>query len=69
MTELTEYPDTGQLRVYDIEAISLPVVYNKYGDPAPPILKAYVGDPSKIRLIHGASRKPMCSTCTTTSGG
>ena len=24
-----------------------------YGDPAPPILKAYVGDPSKIRLIHG----------------
>lgn len=24
-----------------------------YGDPAPPILKTYVGDPSKIRLIHG----------------
>ncbi len=24
-----------------------------YGDPAPPILKAYVGDPAKIRLVHG----------------
>ena len=35
MTELTEYPDTGQLRVYDIEAISLPVVYNKFGDHDP----------------------------------
>ncbi len=35
MTELTEYPDTGQIRVYDIEAISLPVVYNKYGDYDP----------------------------------
>ena len=35
MTELTEYPNTGQLRVYDIEAISLPVVYNKYGDHDP----------------------------------
>ena len=24
-----------------------------YGDPAPPILRAYVGDPAKIRLVHG----------------
>lgn len=24
-----------------------------YGDPAPPILRAYVGDPAKIRLIRG----------------
>ena len=23
-----------------------------YGDPAPPILRAYVGDPAKIRLVH-----------------
>lgn len=28
-----------------------------YGDPAPPILKAYVGDPSKIRLIHGGIKE------------
>lgn len=28
-----------------------------YGDPAPPILKAYVGDPAKIRLIHGSIKE------------
>lgn len=28
-----------------------------YGDPAPPILKTYVGDPSKIRLIHGGVKE------------
>lgn len=28
-----------------------------YGDPAPPILRAYVGDPSKIRLIHGGIKE------------
>lgn len=28
-----------------------------YGDPAPPILRAYVGDPAKIRLIHGGIKE------------
>ena len=28
-----------------------------YGDPAPTILRAYVGDPSKIRLIHGGIKE------------
>ena len=28
-----------------------------YGDPAPPILFAYVGDPAKIRLIHGGVKE------------
>lgn len=28
-----------------------------YGDPAPPILRAYVGDPSKIRLVHGGIKE------------
>ena len=28
-----------------------------YGDPAPEILRAYVGDPSKIRLIHGGIKE------------
>lgn len=28
-----------------------------YGDPAPPVLRAYVGDPSKIRLIHGGIKE------------
>lgn len=28
-----------------------------YGDPAPPVLRAYVGDPSEIRLIHGGVKE------------
>ncbi len=28
-----------------------------YGDPAPEILRAYVGDPAKIRLIHGGIKE------------
>lgn len=28
-----------------------------YADPAPPILRAYAGDPSKIRLIHGGVKE------------
>ncbi|MGN1410158.1 MAG: multicopper oxidase domain-containing protein [Eubacteriales bacterium] len=35
MAELSDYPDTGQVRIYDIEAISLPIVYNKFGDHDP----------------------------------
>ena len=33
--ELSDYSNTGQVRVYDIEAVSLPIVYNKYGDHDP----------------------------------
>ncbi|MGN0156331.1 MAG: multicopper oxidase domain-containing protein [Lachnospiraceae bacterium] len=43
-----EHSDTGE----DISMSSW-----VYGDPAPPILKAYVGDPSKIRLIHGGIKE------------
>lgn len=28
-----------------------------YGEPAPPVLRAYVGDPAKIRLIHGGIKE------------
>lgn len=35
MFELSDYPDTAQVRVYNIEAISLPIVYNKFGDHDP----------------------------------
>ena len=28
-----------------------------YGDPAPPLPKAYVGDPAKFRLIHGGIKE------------
>lgn len=43
-----EHSDTGE----DISMSSW-----VYGDPAPPILRAYVGDPSKIRLIHGGIKE------------
>lgn len=43
-----EHTDTGE----DISMSSW-----VYQDPAPPILKAYVGDPSKIRLIHGGVKE------------
>ncbi|GEM_PF-6853763 len=35
MLELTDYPNTEQVRIYDIQAISLPIVYNKFGDHDP----------------------------------
>lgn len=35
MVELSGYPNTGQVRTFDIEAISIPIVYNKYGDHDP----------------------------------
>lgn len=35
MLEFSEYPAAKQVRVYDIEAISLPIVYNKFGDHDP----------------------------------
>lgn len=35
MLELSDYPNTGQVRIYDIDAISLPIVYNKFGDHDP----------------------------------
>lgn len=35
MFHTSEYPAKCQVRTYDIEAISLPIVYNKYGDHDP----------------------------------
>lgn len=32
MLELSDYSNTGQVQIYDIEAISLPIVCNKFGD-------------------------------------
>lgn len=33
--ELCQYPCTGKTRYYEIEAIKIPIVYNKYGDYDP----------------------------------
>lgn len=35
MFHTTEYPISHFVRTFDIEAISLPIVYNKYGDHDP----------------------------------
>ena len=35
MTNLSDYPNCKFVRTFDIEAISLPIVYNKYGDHDP----------------------------------
>ena len=35
MTKLSDYPKSDDVRVFDIEAISIPIVYNKYGDYDP----------------------------------
>ena len=35
MLEITDYPNTEKVRIYDIEAISLPIVYNKFGNHNP----------------------------------
>ena len=35
MTDLECYPILTTIRTFDIEAISLPIVYNKYGDHDP----------------------------------
>lgn len=35
MINLSDYPDSRFVRIFDIEAISIPIVYNKYGDHDP----------------------------------
>lgn len=35
MPDLSMYPEHKPVRVYHIEAISLPIVYNRFGDHDP----------------------------------
>lgn len=49
--DLTDYPNMGQIRIYNIEAISLPIEYNKFGDHDPNGLM-YV-----LKKIRSAYRK------------
>ena len=35
MTNLSDYPKQTFVRTFDAEAISIPIVYNKYGDHDP----------------------------------
>lgn len=49
MNHLCEYPDSHIVRSFDIAAISLPIVYNKYGDHDPNgLLYTLVEDADRI---------------------
>lgn len=51
--ELSNYPPRGRLRIFDIEAIEIPIVYNKYGDHDPNGL-LYVLQKDARRIKEGA---------------
>ena len=51
--ELSNYPRRGRLRIFDIEAIEVPIVYNKYGDHDPNGL-LYVLQKDAKRIKAGA---------------
>lgn len=48
--ELCEYPKPKRVRNFEIEAISIPIVYNKYGDHDPDgLLYVLKEDADKVR--------------------
>ena len=51
--ELCNYPNPDQTRCYEIEAIEIPIVYNKYGDHDPNGL-LYVLKKDADRIRKGA---------------
>ena len=53
--ELCNYPNPDQTRCYEIEAIEIPIVYNKYGDHDPNGL-LYVLKKAADRIRNGALR-------------
>lgn len=53
MMELCEYPKSGKIREFYIEAIQIPIVYNKYGDHDPDGL-LYVLQKDAERIRKGA---------------
>lgn len=75
MLELSDYPDTGQVRVYDIEAISLPIVYNKFGDHDPNGLMYVLKQDSKAysakskRIVRSAYASTLRGGTTTGHSG
>ena len=51
--ELCEYPKSGKIREFYVEAIQIPIVYNKYGDHDPDGL-LYVLQKDAERIRRGA---------------
>lgn len=54
--ELCKYPETGNVRTFHIEAIQIPIVYNKYGDYDPDGL-LYVLEEDAERIKREALRR------------
>lgn len=54
--ELCKYPKTGNVRTFYIEAIQIPIVYNKYGDYDPNGL-LYVLEEDAERIKREALRR------------
>ena len=52
--ELCNYPSAQKCRFYEIEAIEIPIVYNKYGDHDPNgLLYVLKKDAKKVREARG----------------
>ena len=55
--ELCEYPCRGKIRSFEIEAIQIPIVYNKYGDHDPDgLLYVLEKDAERIKREAGVWR-------------
>ena len=54
--ELYKYPKVGNVRTFHIEAIQIPIVYNKYGDYDPDVLLYVLEDGAK-RIRREALRR------------
>ena len=54
--ELCSYPDRNKVRIFHIEAIQIPIVYNRYGDYDPDGLM-YVLSEDAERIKEGALQK------------
>lgn len=56
MTNLSDYPKQTFVSTFDIEAISIPIVYNKFGDHDPNGMMYVLKKDSK-RIIRKAQEK------------
>lgn len=54
--ELCKYPEMGKVRTFHIEAIQIPIVYNKYGDYDPNGL-LYVLEEDAQRIQREAQKR------------
>ena len=66
--ELCKYPELGKVRTFHIEAIQIPIVYNKYGDYDPDGL-LYVLEEDAERIQREAVLDTMVTAPQTEKSG